>query len=179
MRDIIIQSQASINNFNEQTASEDEFFTEKLRENREMLYKMAFIYMKNEQEALDVVSETVYKCYKNFNKLKNPEYFGTWAARILINNCMTALKKKGKQEKYAGIEEDKDTFDISDKLMLEEALAALRPEYKTCILLRYYRDLNLKETARIMKLPQNTVKTYTRRALERLRSILKEEDFFE
>lgn len=159
--------------------SKIDFFTGQMQCCQDLLYKTAFIYMKNEQEALDMVSETVYKCYKNINKLKNTEYFSTWAVRILINTCLSHLKK---QKKYGEVDETGATdssIDITSKLVLEDALKTLRPQYKTCILLRYFHDLSVEETAKVMKTSRNTVKSYTRRALEQLRGILKEEDFYE
>jgi len=60
--------------------------------NKEYLYKTAFLYMKNQEEALEVYQETVYKAYINLHKLKKPEFFKTWLTRILINNANDRLK---------------------------------------------------------------------------------------
>ena len=54
---------------------------------QEYLYKMAFLYMKNQQDALDVVGTTILKGFQNIKTLKNPEWFKTWITRILINTA--------------------------------------------------------------------------------------------
>ncbi|WDC85095.1 sigma factor [Caloramator sp. mosi_1] len=75
------------------TTSEKEFI-ENITTYKEYLYKMAFLYVKNQQDALEIVDETVYKAYLNYKKLKKKEYFKTWITRILINCAIDFLKHK-------------------------------------------------------------------------------------
>ena len=60
---------------------------------QEYLYKIAFLYMKNEQDALDLVGSTILKGFQNIRTLKKPEWFKTWLTRILINTAKDELKK--------------------------------------------------------------------------------------
>lgn len=61
-----------------------------MEQEKEYLYKMAFLYCREEQMALDTVAETVAKAYVGIGKLKKPEYFRTWLTRILINEALRA-----------------------------------------------------------------------------------------
>ena len=49
--------------------------------------------MKNEQEALDIVGDTILKGFQNISTLKNPEWFRTWITRVLINVANDKKKK--------------------------------------------------------------------------------------
>lgn len=69
-------------------------FQELVLQEKDNLYRMAYIYMKNENDALDVVHESVFKAYKSIKKLKEPSYFSTWLTRIIINTSIDFLKKK-------------------------------------------------------------------------------------
>ena len=60
------------------------------------LYKMAFLYLKNEHDALDIYQETVLKAYMNISKLKDPKSFKTWITKILINNIYTRSRHYNK-----------------------------------------------------------------------------------
>ncbi|MEH7110046.1 sigma factor [Bacillus sp. JJ1764] len=60
------------------------------------MYRMAFTYVKNQNDALDVVQETAYRSFKNINTLKNPEFFKTWLIKIAIN-CAIELVRKNKK----------------------------------------------------------------------------------
>ncbi|MFS7122872.1 sigma factor [Carnobacterium maltaromaticum] len=55
-----------------------------LKENYQQMYKTALIYVKNEQDALDVVQETAYKVTMKLDTLKENQYFKTWLIKILI-----------------------------------------------------------------------------------------------
>ena len=58
------------------------------------LYKIAYVYMKNEEDALEVFQETVYKAFISIKNLTDEQYFSTWLTRILINTAFDQLKKK-------------------------------------------------------------------------------------
>lgn len=42
----------------------------------------------------DAVQECFYKAWRGRESIQNPEYFKTWATRILVNECKTMLRKK-------------------------------------------------------------------------------------
>ena len=60
-------------------------------ENKEKLYRIAFSYTKNKEDALDIVQESVLKALKSANTLKNPQYIKTWYYKILTR---TAIEEK-------------------------------------------------------------------------------------
>jgi RNA polymerase sigma-70 factor (ECF subfamily) len=60
-------------------------------------------------------------------------------------------------------------------LDLYNAIDILRDNYKTVIILKYFNDMTIESIANVMDIPENTVKTYLRRAKENLNKILKED----
>ena len=54
---------------------------------QEYLYRMAFLYVRQEADALDVVQESILKAYKSLRTLREPEHFRTWLTRIVINTA--------------------------------------------------------------------------------------------
>ena len=60
-------------------------FIELFHQREEVLYRIAYMYVKNEDDALDIVNEAVCKAYSSVKRLKEPKYFNTWITRILIN----------------------------------------------------------------------------------------------
>lgn len=57
---------------------------------------MAFMYMKNEHDGIDIVQETILKAFEKINSLKEPAYFKTWLIKIVINTSLSKLKMKEK-----------------------------------------------------------------------------------
>lgn len=146
--------------------SEDKFITEFGR-SKDALYRIAFLYLKNEASALEAVDEAVFLAYKNLKQLRHPEYFKTWITRILINVCKKELKRMKKQEPYDTSAEL--TYEDYDSLPLKDAIAALPEELRIIIHLHYLNEYTLAETAELLKLPQGTVATRHRKALALLR----------
>lgn len=60
-------------------------FQELIEQEKVKLYKMAYIYMKNEHDALEVFQETVYKTLVSIKSLKEEKYFSTWVTKILMD----------------------------------------------------------------------------------------------
>lgn len=148
-----------------------------IKNNKEYLYKMAFLYVKDEQDALEVIHETVYRGFLNIEKLKKAKFFNTWITRILINVSIDFLKKKGKNEmldESTSIIKEKCEISTEEKLDLYNAIDLLNDNYKTVIIMMYFNDMKIKDISRVMEIPENTVKTYLRRAKQALGEVLKE-----
>ncbi|HII4402404.1 TPA: sigma-70 family RNA polymerase sigma factor [Clostridium perfringens] len=148
-----------------------------IKNNKEYLYKMAFLYVKDEQDALEVIHETVYRAFLNIEKLKKAKFFNTWITRILINVSIDFLKKKGKNEmldESTPIIKERCEISTEEKLDLYNAIDLLNDNYKTVIIMMYFNDMKIKDISKVMETPENTVKTYLRRAKQALGEILKE-----
>jgi RNA polymerase sigma-70 factor, ECF subfamily len=153
-------------------------FEELLDEEKVRLYKIAYVYMKNETDALEVFQETVYKALVSIKGLREEQYFSTWLTRILINTAIDMLKKKKriipmdrdvlerKTVSYISMERDSD---------LLQAVMDLDDKYKEVLILRFYKDCSVKEIASILECPEGTVKTNIHRGINLLRNKLKED----
>ena len=155
----------------------DESFEELIKMYKEYLYKMAFMYVKNEHDALDIYQETVYKSYINISKLRNFEFFKTWITKILINNVNLKNRHYNKfqdeqVEYYIG---EISYSNIEENMDLHDAVDSLSEKFKTPIILQYFYDLTVTQIAEIMDCNENTVKSYIRRGKKMLYDILKEE----
>lgn len=142
------------------------------------LYRMAYVYVKNETDALDIVQETVYKAFISIKSLNDDKYFSTWLNRILINTCIDMLRKKKQVipiDEILKIHHIQNGL-IEEKLDLIEAIDRLDAPYKTVILLRYYSDLSLSQISETLQLPIGTVKSHIHRALKKLKLELVEEE---
>lgn len=144
---------------------------------KDKLYKIAYTYVKNEQDALDVIQETMFKAYTGIDKLKKPKYFDTWLTKILINVSITTLNKN---KNITYLEEStivlsyNNVNEYEDKLDLENELDKLEKKYREVIVLRYFKDFTIKEISEILDIPLGTTKTYLYRGLESIRKSMEE-----
>ena len=129
------------------------------------MYRTAYSYVRNEQDALDIYQETIYRAYTSLKTLKKPESFQSWIIKILVFKSIDFIRKESRHfttddEKIIAELISKESVDyIAHSMDLSEAFKILDPKYKTIILLRYYHDLSIKEIANIMNSPEGTVKS--------------------
>ena len=142
------------------------------------LYKEAYLRCKYEEDAKEIVQETIYKAYKNIRNLKEPQYFKTWISKILINVANDYMRKNGmvvlSHDENSYIKEVHQGDNIDIKIDLYNAIDELEDKYKDAIILRYIEDLKIEEISNILDRPVNTIKTHIRKAIKDMKSLLKE-----
>ncbi len=155
----------------------DKAFQELIQEEKNKLYRMAYMYVKNENDALDIVQEAIYKAYISMKTLKENQYFSTWLTRILINKALDFIKKNKRVIPIDEIERfhTAEIHQMEDRIDLIDAINRLEAKYRTMVILRYYKDFTIKQIAETLDCPEGTVKTHLHRALKRLKMDLKEE----
>ncbi|BCN28884.1 sigma-70 family RNA polymerase sigma factor [Anaeromicropila herbilytica] len=153
---------------------QSEVVKEYIEKHQEDLYRLAYSYTKNSEDALDVVQESVYKAIVNADKLKNIQFIKTWMYRIVVNESLNYIKK---QKKYVSDDavlesipyEDKD---IADSIPVYNAVQQLEPKLRTVIILRFYEDMKLEDIATVTKSNLSTVKTRLYKSLKVLKDML-------
>ncbi|KNF07618.1 RNA polymerase sigma factor SigV [Gottschalkia purinilytica] len=146
-------------------------------ENKENCYRLAYSYVKNVDDALDIVQESTYKAVTSLNSLKEPKYIKTWFYRIIVNTSLDFLRKQKKVDIVS--EEILDVYshgvdDVYENIDLQRELDNLPPNYRIIVILRYFEDLKIEEIADILKENTSTVKTRLYSALKKLRISMKD-----
>lgn len=158
-------------------AGDKESFSELIKRHKIYLYKTAYSYVKNEEDALEILQECTYRAMVNIEKINKTSYFKTWITRIVINCSLDFIKKSNKlcvlndDVEVATLSEN---ISVDEKLDLYNAIDLLRDSYKTVIILKYFNDMTIENISSVMEIPENTVKTYLRRAKENLSKVLRE-----
>ena len=65
--------------------------------NYEAYYRLAFSYMGNESDALDVVQESAYKIIRDAGSVRDPNLLPTWIWRVIMNTALDFLRKRKKE----------------------------------------------------------------------------------
>ncbi|MEQ7052793.1 sigma-70 family RNA polymerase sigma factor [Paenibacillaceae sp. P-4] len=159
-------------------AGDEDSFTLLIQEKRESIYRMAYTYVRNKEDALEIVQETVYRAFISIHKLKQPQYFSTWLTKIAVN-CSLDYIRKSKKVVYLDKEHEGSYTQAGreEALDLYEALDRLDEKTKTVIMLRYFEDIPLKEIAEVMDAPLSSVKSILYRGLQKLKLNLGESEY--
>ncbi|WP_336785573.1 RNA polymerase sigma factor [Paenibacillus sp. MMO-177] len=155
----------------------EQILTHCITENKENIYRLAYSYVKNKEDALDIVQDSIYKAMTSIELLKDTASVKSWFYRIVANTSLDFLRKhkrvhpmdREKLEFYALGAED-SYMDID----LVRTLADLPCKYREVVVLRYFEDLKIEEVAEVLHENVNTVKTRLYQALRLLRIKLKD-----
>ncbi|MFK9093127.1 sigma-70 family RNA polymerase sigma factor [Bacillus salipaludis] len=157
----------------------EQLFISLFERHKDSIYRMAFLYSKNQSDSLDIVQEVAYRAFKNRKSLKELSYFKTWILKITINLSIDFLRKKKKVVELhftseLGTQQVEERY--SD-LLLHELLYALDEEEKKLIFLKYYQEYTFQEISEIVDSPISTVKSKVYRSLEKIRLEHRKEEF--
>ena len=148
--------------------NKDAVISEILTNDYAMFYRIAFSYVHSEADAQDIVQESAYKAIYHARKLKKPEFAKTWICRIVINEAISFLRRR-KKEQTETLDRELAGREAEDMTDLRKALAKLPPEEKTVIVLRYFEDMKLEEIAAVCEESLSTVKSRLYRTLKKLK----------
>ncbi len=166
----------------------DEAFFKLIAINKERLYKVLYRYFNNELDTYEGIQEVTCRAYIRLKTLKEDKYFNTWLMKIAMNYAVDENRKKKKvllvdREKIVqdGVREGGNRKAIInesdatlDKIIIEEALQKIKPEYKRIIELKYFEDMTSADMARELNIPEGTIRSQLKRGLKELREIIKE-----
>lgn len=146
-------------------------------ENQNKFYRLAFSYVHNQQDALDVVQNAICKALGHCEDLRNEDAVKTWFYRIVVNESIIFLKKQKEellQEEDRRLETPfyEKGYEVQDDLY--DQINCLEEDVQKIIKLRFYEELSLKEIAVITKLNLNTVKAKLYRGLKQLKQNMQE-----
>ena len=152
-----------------------ESFSKIILQIKDEAYKIAYCYLRDENDSIDAVCDAVEKALLNIRKLKQPKYFKTWFMRIVINECKMQLREKQKvihsaDELYES--EDRRGATSEDGIDLKECLKKLSENDRILIYMKYYMGYTLEEIAESTGIPTGTVKTKIYSNLKLLRKQL-------
>ena len=160
--------------------SQDEF-AEFLQDNQEKFYRLSYSYVRNENEAMDILQDAILRALQRLHTIRQPEYLKTWFYRVLVNESISYLRKKKTRGACINLEdavlpavwENETSVDAEWLMKMVERLPL---DLKTVIFLRFYEDMKLSEISEITKTNLNTVKSRLYRALKMLRFEVTEDD---
>lgn len=152
-----------------------------LLNNLDRLYRLAYSYTLNREDAEDVISESIVKALQALHKLKEPKYMGTWFYRIVMNTAITATSKKTKVVAFDPLSTEWQELtrgmiieESYEEIHFEDLLVSLNAEQRILLILRYFEEFTIAEISVMLGENENTIKSRLYRALRTLRGKVEE-----
>ena len=144
-----------------------------LQQQYQSLYYTAYQYVRNEQDAMDIVQESAYKAMKYGHHLRESQYVGTWLHQIVRNEAVSFIRKN-KHVSLPLYEVDGEQVACYVDVDLQCAIKQLNPGERLLILLRFFEGLSFQQIAETLHENINTIKSRLYRALQKLRIFIEE-----
>ena len=155
-----------------------------MREYGDSVFRMCYLYLKDYYLAEDATQETFIKAMKSYDSFLHNSKEKTWLIRIAINSCKNIMRTRWFRFPMLSIEEQqyldicKSLEDVViEKDTVSKAIMSLNKSDRELIILYYYQELSVKEISLITKKKENAINQRLRRARERLKDYLKEEQY--
>jgi RNA polymerase sigma-70 factor (ECF subfamily) len=138
---------------------------------QQSMYRFALGIVRNRQDAEDALSSAIIKAYEHLASLRDKDKFKAWIMTILANEAKNILSKNSRVQLvddvtvYEG-EVKEAQNDVWDCVM------ELGEQHRQIVILYYYDGFSTREIARILKIPEGTVKSRLSRARQNLKETL-------
>lgn len=171
-------------------------YRELLRRYERPVFSLVFRMVRDRTIAEDLAQDTFIKVLNHIDHYRPEFKFSSWLFKIANNVAIDHLRKRqlntvsmdGSPHAGTAAEIEATSFDLADKAesaleeleakelgaSIERAIGRLRPEYRSCILLRHVEGRSYEEIAATLDLPLGTVKTFIHRARHQLRELLED-----
>ena len=150
-----------------------EAFVKLIEDNQASMYKPAIAILQNDEDAADAIQETILICWEKIGSLRHAGYFKTWLMRIAINVCRDYQRKRwfrhiDMRHALEDLPQGMMTVLPEDRELMLDILR-LPDDLKKPLILYYYQDMNLQETADALGISKSTVHTRLKKAEQALK----------
>lgn len=138
----------------------------------DMLYRICFLYMKQESDACDMVQETFLRLLKSKPEFDSDEKAKAWLIVTASNCCKTQLKKWWRSRREAYDEETATNmgFALSEReAAVRELVLSLDKKYSVPMYLYYFEGYRVHEISDMLQIKESTIQTRLARARELLK----------
>jgi RNA polymerase sigma-70 factor (ECF subfamily) len=159
----------------------EDAFRELVRRYERPIFSLIYRMVRDRETSEDLAQDTFIKVLNHIDRY-SPEFrLSSWLFKIANNVAIDYLRKRqistisidGSPHAATAAEVEATSFDARELgSAIERAIASLRPEYRSCIMLRHVEGRSYEEIAATLDLPLGTVKTYIHRARHQLREAL-------
>lgn len=157
-------------------------FAQLVRRYRDRHARFATRMLGDADEAEDVLQSVFVRAYRHIDRCEDPERFGAWLHRIVVNECRTWTTRRGVRERRLvrdegvldGLTESSPEGDSALQEAIARALASLTPDLREAFILKHVEELEYEEMAKVTGAGVSALKMRVKRACERLRERLED-----
>lgn len=151
-----------------------EDFTEFARSSEQRFYRHAYLLCGETEQARDLVQATLLKMYRVWDRVRRTDHVHAYAHKTLVHTFLETQRRSRRERSLWALPDPPAPPEASSDLRLTvlDALAELPPRARAVVVLRYWEDYSVDQTAEALSCAHGTVKAHSSRALKQLRQRL-------
>ncbi len=158
----------------------DEDFASYAQARQQHLYRTAYLLCGDRDRAQDLVQTTLVALLRSWSKVRDAENPDAYAKTALVRMFLSERRKLRREAEVQAMALSRDPAggrhgtegDVELRILILEALRSLPPKPRAMVILRYWEDLSIEETAAILGCSTGNVKSQCSRSLDKLRVLL-------
>jgi RNA polymerase sigma-70 factor (ECF subfamily) len=135
-------------------------------------YRAAYLVVRDSAAAEDIAQESFLAAIRALDRFDRRRPFGPWLHRIAVNRAIDWARARALRGEVALDDPGGAVRERGNPEALADALAALSPDHRAVIVLRYLLEYTPGEIAELLALPRGTVNSRLRRALDQMKERL-------
>ncbi|MBQ9040115.1 MAG: RNA polymerase sigma factor [Clostridia bacterium] len=143
-------------------------FSERVRALQGPLWRIAWAILRNGADCDDAIQEALLRAWNRIGSLRDETAFDAWLMRILVNESKDILRRRARRPQTS-MEAAPELTAPEENTALRDAILALPLSLRLPLLLHYMEGYSVKETARMLHLPETTVHWRLHAARKRIR----------
>jgi RNA polymerase sigma-70 factor (ECF subfamily) len=150
-------------------------FEEVVRLYQEKVFKLAYWFFHNPEDAMEIVQETFLRIYRSLDSFREGTNFGSWLYRVAANLCIDYYRKFKKRRPEVSapvVVTDDPESQLSRQILndqINSAVAGLAKQEKMVFVLKHFSHLKYRQIAEVLNISVGTVKSTHHRALVKVR----------
>ena len=153
----------------------DTEFTRCAEKYMDTVFRVAYGVLRSRTEADDVTQEVLIQLFRSERTFESDEHIKNWLIRITVNRCKNVFRSPWYRTEDIADYENSLVFPEPESRALFEAVMELDRKYRTPVMLYYVEGYSQKEIAKLLGVPEPTVRTRLFRAKEKLKLKITEE----
>lgn len=147
---------------------------ELINNHKDLAYSIALKYLKNKEDAEDVVQNSFIIILKSIKNFRNEAKFSTWLYTIVYHECLKELKNRNQTMEYIPqfVEYENEETYVEEKDDINNFLKILKSNEYTTITLFYLKEKSIDEIAKITSLSKVNIKVLLHRARLKLKQAI-------
>lgn len=149
-----------------------------------LLLRTAYLLVRDEEAAKDIVQESLLLAWKNMGKLREPAFLRAWLIKIVVNQSTSSQRQLARRaallreqfiEQYVNTTIRVSEIQggrLEEGIDLERAVGQLPLKQRAVLVLFYYHRMTMPEIATLLGVAENTLRKRLQAALDKIRRVL-------